>query len=206
MWILKLLQLRTNVNPQKPRKETTLLEDRGSRTCSARTVRTAASKTACTTWGTMCTWSRQSPTSSLTSSTLNACGKMTLVRFHSCFYEIDQYYSTYKRLICDFFFKDVVCLHLLFHGFFSTVYVVVHIKLAGEKWLYGCWFYRPNETFHLATRKFLEKEVFKSDYYNKAPISKILGKCVVMFVKVKATVVFCVCLFVCFYIFFSKLH
>ncbi|XP_077385259.1 protein polybromo-1-like isoform X6 [Festucalex cinctus] len=53
----------------------------------------------------------------------------------------------------------------------------------GEKWLYGCWFYRPNETFHVATRKFLEKEVFKSDYYNKARISKILGKCVVMFVK-----------------------
>ncbi|XP_054640092.1 protein polybromo-1-like isoform X1 [Dunckerocampus dactyliophorus] len=53
----------------------------------------------------------------------------------------------------------------------------------GEKWLYGCWFYRPNETFHVATRKFLEKEVFKSDYYNKAPLSKILGKCVVMFVK-----------------------
>uniref|UniRef100_A0A8C5R7N0 Protein polybromo-1 n=1 Tax=Leptobrachium leishanense TaxID=445787 RepID=A0A8C5R7N0_9ANUR len=54
---------------------------------------------------------------------------------------------------------------------------------AGEKWLYGCWFYRPKETFHLATRKFLEKEVFKSDYYNKFPVSKILGKCVVMFVK-----------------------
>ncbi|KAK2915136.1 protein polybromo-1-like isoform X2 [Channa argus] len=54
---------------------------------------------------------------------------------------------------------------------------------AGEKWLYGCWFYRPTETFHLATRKFLEKEVFKSDYYNKVSISKVLGKCVVMFVK-----------------------
>ncbi|XP_009320126.1 PREDICTED: protein polybromo-1 [Pygoscelis adeliae] len=54
---------------------------------------------------------------------------------------------------------------------------------AGKDWLYGCWFYRPNETFHLATRKFLEKEVFKSDYYNKVPVSKILGKCVVMFVK-----------------------
>lgn len=54
---------------------------------------------------------------------------------------------------------------------------------AGEKWLYGCWFYRPSETFHLTTRKFLEKEVFKSDYYNKVPISKVLGKCVVMFVK-----------------------
>uniref|UniRef100_A0AAY4E4V6 Protein polybromo-1 n=1 Tax=Denticeps clupeoides TaxID=299321 RepID=A0AAY4E4V6_9TELE len=53
----------------------------------------------------------------------------------------------------------------------------------GEKWLYGCWFYRPSETFHLATRKFLEKEVFKSDYYNKVPVSKIQGKCVVMFVK-----------------------
>ncbi|XP_041638497.1 polybromo 1, like [Cheilinus undulatus] len=54
---------------------------------------------------------------------------------------------------------------------------------AGGKWLYGCWFYRPSETFHLATRKFLEKEVFKSDYYNKVSISKVLGKCVVMFVK-----------------------
>uniref|UniRef100_A0A3Q0SJU1 Protein polybromo-1 n=1 Tax=Amphilophus citrinellus TaxID=61819 RepID=A0A3Q0SJU1_AMPCI len=39
------------------------------------------------------------------------------------------------------------------------------------------------ETFHLATRKFLEKEVFKSDYYNKVSISKVLGKCVVIFVK-----------------------
>ncbi|XP_068568266.1 polybromo 1, like isoform X1 [Cebidichthys violaceus] len=54
---------------------------------------------------------------------------------------------------------------------------------AGGKWLYGCWFYRPSETFHLATRKFLEKEVFKSDYYNKLSISKVLGKCVVLFVK-----------------------
>jgi hypothetical protein len=59
----------------------------------------------------------------------------------------------------------------------------------GEKWLYGCWFYRPNETFHLATRKFLEKEVFKSDYYNKVPVSKILGKCVVMFVKVRSSLI-----------------
>ncbi|KAF4079056.1 hypothetical protein AMELA_G00188770 [Ameiurus melas] len=54
---------------------------------------------------------------------------------------------------------------------------------AGEQWMYGCWFYRPGETFHLATRKFLEKEVFKSDYYNKVPVSKILGKCMVIFVK-----------------------
>ncbi|TNN84387.1 Protein polybromo-1 [Liparis tanakae] len=54
---------------------------------------------------------------------------------------------------------------------------------AGGKWIHGCWFYRPSETFHLKTRKFLEKEVFKSDYYNKVSISKVLGKCVVLFVK-----------------------
>ncbi|KAM3620779.1 uncharacterized protein V6R79_001807 [Siganus canaliculatus] len=54
---------------------------------------------------------------------------------------------------------------------------------AGEKWLHGCWFYRPSETFHLATRKFLEKEVFKGDYYNKVSFNKVLGKCVVMCVK-----------------------
>lgn len=76
--------------------------------------------------------------------------------------------------------------------FFLFVFSL-YINPAGEKWLYGCWFYRPNETFHLATRKFLEKEVFKSDYYNKAPVSKILGKCVVMFVKVTATFVYRLC-------------
>ncbi|XP_061779568.1 protein polybromo-1-like [Nerophis lumbriciformis] len=54
---------------------------------------------------------------------------------------------------------------------------------ADEKWLYGCWFYRPSETFHLATRKFLEKEAFKSDYYNRVSLSKVLGKCLVMCVK-----------------------
>jgi len=27
----------------------------------------------------------------------------------------------------------------------------------GEYWLYGCWFLHPNETFHLTTRKFLQK-------------------------------------------------
>ncbi|KAG8184625.1 hypothetical protein JTE90_022674 [Oedothorax gibbosus] len=53
----------------------------------------------------------------------------------------------------------------------------------GEQWLYGCWFYRPNETFHLATRKFLEKEVFKSDNYNSTPLNQVIGKCYVMFVK-----------------------
>lgn len=53
----------------------------------------------------------------------------------------------------------------------------------GEQWIYGCWFYRPNETFHLATRKFLEKEVFKSDNYNSTPLNQVMGRCYVMFVK-----------------------
>ncbi|XP_071810078.1 protein polybromo-1-like isoform X3 [Asterias amurensis] len=54
----------------------------------------------------------------------------------------------------------------------------------GECWLHGNWFLRPNETFHLATRKFLEKEVFKSDYYNKVKITQhVAGKCHVMFVR-----------------------
>ncbi|XP_065288528.2 protein polybromo-1 isoform X2 [Dermacentor albipictus] len=54
---------------------------------------------------------------------------------------------------------------------------------SGEQWLYGCWFYRPNETFHLASRKFLQKEVFKSDNYNSIPVNQVLGKCYVMPVK-----------------------
>ena len=31
------------------------------------------------------------------------------------------------------------------------------VDSAGIQTLYGFWFYRPNETFHSATRKFLEK-------------------------------------------------
>jgi len=53
----------------------------------------------------------------------------------------------------------------------------------GQIWIYGCWFYRPFETYHIASKKFLEKEVFKSDSYNNAPLSQVVGKCFVMFVK-----------------------
>lgn len=75
----------------------------------------------------------------------------------------------------------------LWHLYNVHVNIICHMCFCvkGERWLYGCWFYRPTETFHLATRKFLEKEVFKGDYYNKVPISKVLGKCLVMFVKVR---------------------
>ncbi|CAI9744411.1 protein polybromo-1-like isoform X6 [Octopus vulgaris] len=66
----------------------------------------------------------------------------------------------------------IMCIEKLFHD------------NAGLPALHGNWFYRPNETFHLATRKFLEKEVFKSEFSTTIPLSQLLGpKCYVMFVK-----------------------
>ena len=53
----------------------------------------------------------------------------------------------------------------------------------GEMWLRGNWFLRPKETYHVATKKFLEKEVFKSDFCDSVPFSKMVGKCFVMSVK-----------------------
>lgn len=60
----------------------------------------------------------------------------------------------------------------------------------GEQWLFGNWFYRPQETFHNATRKFLKKEVFKSDYSTSSKLCQVLGTCHVMYVKdyIKQTV------------------
>ncbi|XP_078796454.1 uncharacterized protein LOC101169930 isoform X2 [Oryzias latipes] len=73
----------------------------------------------------------------------------------------------------------------------SEVYFKPHIVCidrlwedsAGVMWLYGCWFKRPSETIHIVSQTFLEKEVFKSCYRSRVPISKVLGKCVVVFVK-----------------------
>merc|ERR1719431_1042519 len=65
---------------------------------------------------------------------------------------------------------------------------IVHVEriwkdATGEPFIWACFFYRPGETFHVQTRKFLDKEVFKSDSYEKIAFSKVLGKCFVMFVK-----------------------
>uniref|UniRef100_A0A3B3H657 Polybromo 1, like n=1 Tax=Oryzias latipes TaxID=8090 RepID=A0A3B3H657_ORYLA len=73
----------------------------------------------------------------------------------------------------------------------SEVYFKPHIVCidrlwedsTGVMWLYGCWLKRPSETIHHVSKTFLEKEVFKSYYYNRVPISKVLGKCVVLSVK-----------------------
>lgn len=53
----------------------------------------------------------------------------------------------------------------------------------GQTMVVGCWFYRPHETFHITSKKFLEKEVFKSDNYTSTPLNQVIGKCCVMFVK-----------------------
>ena len=57
------------------------------------------------------------------------------------------------------------------------------IDKSGQQQIYGNYFYRPSETFHLATRKFLQKEVFKSDFYTSISPSEIIGKCYVMHVR-----------------------
>ncbi|CAG5124399.1 unnamed protein product [Candidula unifasciata] len=57
------------------------------------------------------------------------------------------------------------------------------VDAAGQKVIKGNWFYRPEETYHLATRKFLEKEVFRSDTSYGTPLSEIVGRCCVMCVN-----------------------
>ncbi|CAD6994057.1 unnamed protein product [Ceratitis capitata] len=51
------------------------------------------------------------------------------------------------------------------------------------KWMHGSVFLRPHETYHVATRKFLEMEVFKSSVSQTIPMDKVLGKCYIMHIK-----------------------
>ncbi len=56
-------------------------------------------------------------------------------------------------------------------------------KTTGEQTMYGNQFFRPVETFHVSTRKFLESEVFRTDVHLSVPLSKIVGRCVVVPVR-----------------------
>ncbi len=51
------------------------------------------------------------------------------------------------------------------------------------QWFDGCWFPRPHETYHVASRKFYEKEIFKSDFYYSHRLAKAVGKCCVLYIK-----------------------
>lgn len=52
-----------------------------------------------------------------------------------------------------------------------------------EKLMQASIFLRPHETFHVTTRKFLEKEVFKSSISQTISMDKVLGMCYVMHIR-----------------------
>lgn len=53
----------------------------------------------------------------------------------------------------------------------------------GEQMIHGNQFFRPIETFHVPTRKFLENEVFRTDVHKNVSFAQIEGRCYVMSVK-----------------------
>lgn len=53
----------------------------------------------------------------------------------------------------------------------------------GTQMLYGKFFVRPSETFHVQTRKFLEHEVFLSDMHMALPLEEIKDRCCVLNIK-----------------------
>ncbi|XP_031335236.1 protein polybromo-1 isoform X3 [Photinus pyralis] len=53
----------------------------------------------------------------------------------------------------------------------------------GQKMLYGNYYLRPIETYHVTTRKFLEKEVFKSDTHIAVPLEEVRERCCIMNIK-----------------------
>ncbi|KAI9143118.1 hypothetical protein BKA69DRAFT_1037237 [Paraphysoderma sedebokerense] len=53
----------------------------------------------------------------------------------------------------------------------------------GMPYLNGTYFYRPEQTFHPATKKFYVNEVFKSQSTTVQSLSKVMGKCYVMFLR-----------------------
>ncbi|KAG4079697.1 hypothetical protein HA402_009083 [Bradysia odoriphaga] len=53
----------------------------------------------------------------------------------------------------------------------------------GVKMMFGNVFLRPFETFHVTTRKFLEKEIFKSEQHIALPLTQLGEKCFVMSAK-----------------------
>ncbi|XP_019875742.2 protein polybromo-1 isoform X3 [Aethina tumida] len=53
----------------------------------------------------------------------------------------------------------------------------------GQQMLYGNYYLRPAETYHVTTRKFLEREVFKSDSHVAVPLEEVKDRCCVMNVK-----------------------
>ncbi|KAL4708480.1 hypothetical protein ACJJTC_014088 [Scirpophaga incertulas] len=53
----------------------------------------------------------------------------------------------------------------------------------GVPMMYANVYYRPHETFHVMTRKFLQQEVFKTEAHRTIPLDQVIGHCYVMNVK-----------------------
>ncbi|XP_048486476.1 protein polybromo-1 isoform X3 [Plutella xylostella] len=53
----------------------------------------------------------------------------------------------------------------------------------GVPMMYANVYFRPHETFHVRTRKFLPQEVFKTETHRTAPLDTVAGQCYVMNVK-----------------------
>ncbi|XP_039760506.1 protein polybromo-1 isoform X1 [Pararge aegeria] len=49
--------------------------------------------------------------------------------------------------------------------------------------VYSNVYFRPHETFHVRTRKFLQQEVFKTEAHRTVPLDQVIGRCYVMNVK-----------------------
>jgi protein polybromo-1 len=50
----------------------------------------------------------------------------------------------------------------------------------GSRAIWARQFFMQRETFHVPNRTFFEKEVMQGDIHNSVPISKVMGKCIVM--------------------------
>ena len=69
-------------------------------------------------------------------------------------------------------------------GSLASIFLIENIHaISGEQMIYGNQFFRPIETFHVHTRKFLENEVFRSNEYKDLAFNDIVGRCFVMNVK-----------------------
>ncbi|XP_045540013.1 protein polybromo-1 [Papilio machaon] len=53
----------------------------------------------------------------------------------------------------------------------------------GVPMMYCNAYFRPQETFHVRTRKFLQQEVFKTETHRAVPLDQVIGRCYVMNVK-----------------------
>ena len=64
-------------------------------------------------------------------------------------------------------------------GVLPSIFLIENIfanKSDGEQMIYGNQFFRPIDTFHVNTRKFLENEVFRTNEYKELAFKDIVGK------------------------------